>query len=139
MGRIGCFALVIVLLIVGYDQFRIEQMRSEVKAISSKLHVTKPDKSQKSGDSDLVTSVAEAERHTRKAKELLRQNKTAAAQVELDKALKSFKSANSVSRDMVGDAAEFMGKARDNAVKVFQKAWTDISEEAKTGKKDIAR
>lgn len=139
MGRLGCFAIVLVLLVVGYDQYRIEQMRSEVSAMSSKLHVATQSKSAKNKKPDLVTTVAEAERHTRKAKELLREKKTAAAQVELDKALKSFKSANSVSQDMAGDAAEFMGKARDNAVKMFQKAWTDISEEAKQPKKDIAR
>lgn len=139
MGRIGCIAIVIILLMVGYDQYRIEQMRSEVKAITSKLHVVQSSKTAISGNSDLMTTVAEAERHTRKAKALLRAKKTAAAEVELDKALASFKSANTVSRDIVGDAAEFMGKARDNAVKVFQKAWTDISEEAKTKKKDVAK
>jgi hypothetical protein len=52
----------------------------------------------------------------------------------LDRALRSLQSANTVSEDIVGDAAQFMGKARENAVKVFRKAWQDIAAEAKPKK-----
>ena len=135
MGRIGCLLAIIVLLVIGWDQWRIEQMRGEVARISGKLHVESKIKPG-AGKSDLVTALAETERHARRAKELLRKKKTAQAQVELDKALASLKSANTVSTDMVGDAAEFMGKARERAVKVFQGAWKEISEQAKPKKID---
>lgn len=124
----------IVLLVIGYDQWRIEQLRQEVRAISAKVHVESKDSGGKSG-SDLVTALAEAERHAKNAKDLIAKKKPGQAQAELDKALKRLQSANSVSKDIVGDAAEFLGNARDRTVRTFQKAWNDISEEAKTQKK----
>lgn len=127
--------LVLVVAVVGYDQWRIEQLRSEVASISGKIHVGNTGKSAPAGKSDLVTALAQAERYTRQAQELLKSKKTAQAQVELQKAMKSLKSANSVSKDIIGDTAQFLGNARDNAVKVFQKAWNDISEESKPSKK----
>jgi len=134
--KIGCFLLVLVLAVLAWDQWRIEQMRNEVRAISERVHVgaKAPQAKASSGGSDLVTSLAQIEKHARRAKELMKQKKTAAAQAELDKLLASLKSANTVSTDIAGDAAEFLGKARDNAVDVFQKAWKDISEEAKPKK-----
>ncbi len=136
MQRLGCVVLIIVLLVIGWDQWRIEQMRREIGNISGKLHVQDTKGVQKAG-SDLVTALAETERHARRAKELLRKKRTSEAQAELDKALASLKSANSVSTDIAGDAAEFMGAARDRAVRVFQDAWKSISEEAKPKKIDV--
>ena len=141
MRRAGCMALIVVigLLVLGYNQFRMEQMRSELAAISSKFHVNSANKSTASGKTDMVTALAQAEAYTRHAKQLIAKKKISQAQVELDKALKSLKSANTVSSDIVGDAAGYLGKARDNAINVFQKAWKDISEEAKTKKVDVKK
>ncbi|MEN6356656.1 MAG: hypothetical protein ABFD83_06175 [Armatimonadota bacterium] len=132
MKRMGCLLFIIVLLVIGYDQWRIEQLRSEVRAISAKVHVQNKEKSASS--TDLVTALAEAQRYAKNAKELIAKKKPQQAQVELDKALKRLKSANDVSKDIVGDAAEFLGNARDRTVRTFQKAWNDISEEAKIEK-----
>lgn len=140
MGK-GCsgiamfLILVLVVAVVGYDQWRIEQLRNEVASISGKIHVGNAPKGAPAGESDLVTALAQAERYTKQAQELLKSKKTAQAQVELQKAMKSLKSANNVSKDIIGDTAQFLGNARNNAVKVFQKAWNDISEEAKPSKK----
>ena len=135
MGRIGCLLLVVVLLLIGYDQWRIEQLRREVSSLSGKVHIQNGKKEPGLGaKSDLVTALAETERHTKRAKELLRKHRASEAQAELDRALASLKSANTVSEDIVGDAAQFMGKARENAVKVFRKAWQDIAAEAKPKK-----
>ena len=141
MKRVGCmgFIVVIVLLVFGYNQFRMEQMRSELAAISNKFHVSPENKTAGSGKTDMVTALAQAEAYTRHAKQLITKKKITQAQAELDKALNSLESANKVSSDIVGDAAGYIGKARDKAVNVFQKAWKDISEEAKTKKVDIKK
>ncbi len=139
MKRAGCLLFVVVLLIIAWDQYRIEMMRRQVEQISSKIQGGKKTDGGKGGLSGLVTPMAQTERHVRRAKELLASKKTAEAQAELDKALKSLKSANTVSRDIVGDAAEAFGKTRDKAVKVFQDTWKEISEEAKPKKQDAKK
>jgi len=111
-------------------------MRRELKAISSKVHIQDEGKT-KNRNADLVTVLAQAEKHTKRAKELIRKKRTKEAQAELDHALQSLRSASNVSQDIVGDAAEYMGKARDRAIKVFQQAWKDISQEAKLKKIDV--
>lgn len=131
MKKTGCLLFVLVLLVVGYDQYRIEQLRREVRAISGKVHVESEEKGAKSRG-DLITALAEAERYAKNAKELIAKKKPKEAQAELDKALKRLQSANDVSKDIVGDAAVFLGKTRDRTVRTFQRAWNDISEEAKT-------
>jgi hypothetical protein len=138
MGRLGCLVALLILLLVAWDQYRIEQMRKEIGNISSKLHV-QDNKTSKQTGSDLVTALAKAERHTRRAKELLKNKKTAQAQAELDKALAYLQSANKVSTDIAGDAAKFLGQARDRAMKVFQDTWKEISEQAKPKKIDVAK
>jgi len=137
MKRMGCLMPLVVLIVIafGYNQWRIEQLRDEVSRISAKVHVTGGNTKSGEGKNDLVTALAKAERHTKRARELLAKKHMAEAQRELDAALKSLQSANDVSQDIVGDAAQFLGKARQSAVKVFHKAWTDISEEAKPKKK----
>lgn len=140
VGRVGCLLLVLVVLLFAWDQWRIEQMRRDVERLSSKVHIEKTaNKASSGGATDLVTALARAQKHTTRAKELIRKKRTAEAQAELDKALKSLESANTVSRDIAGDAAEFIGKQRDRAVQVFQKAWQDISKEAKPKKIDVDR
>lgn len=129
-GKAGCLVVLILALIVTYDRWQIMQLQNEVRAISSKLHSSEKSNST-SGDSDLVTTLAKAEKHAKDAKKQLQEKNFGAAQKELDKALNSLRSANDVSRDIIGDAAEALGNARDKAVVVFQKAWKDISEEAK--------
>lgn len=128
----GCLFFILVLLIIGYDQWRIEQLRSEVRAISARVHIQ--DKAKNAAKPDLVTALAEAQRYATNAKELIAKKKPQQAQVELDKALKRLNSANDVTKDIVGDAAVFLGNARDRTVRTFQKAWNDISEEAKIEK-----
>lgn len=138
MGRMGCFFLIVVALVVGYDQYRIVQLQNEVRAISGKVQ-TDPKKNAPEGKSDLVTALAQAEKHAKNARELLDKKKTKEAQAELEKVLASLKSANTVSEDIVGDVADALGKARDNTVKVFQDTWKEISEEAKTKKVDVEK
>jgi len=128
------FMLILMALIVGYDQWRIEQLRSEVAAISGKIHVGNDTKSVPEKQPDLMTSLAQIERHVKNSQDLLKKKNVAAAQAELNEAQKKINSAYGVSKDIVGDTAQFLGKARDNAVKVFQKAWTDISEDSKAKK-----
>lgn len=132
MRRMGCMGMIVLILlgVIAYDHWKIEQLRGEVAAISSKVHAGKGPKAA-DHKTDLVTALAEAEKYTRQAKELISGKKVSEAQAKLDKALHKLKSANGVSKDIVGDSAQFLGKAKDNAVKVFQKAWKDISEEPK--------
>ncbi len=131
MKRMGCLGFLVILLlgVVAYDQWQIWQLRSEVESIASKVHAGKNAKAAAGKQSDLVTNLAEAEKYTRQAKELLAGKQVSQAQAKLDKAMHKIKSANGVSKDIVGDTAQFLGKAKDNAVSVFQKAWKDISEE----------
>lgn len=131
MRRIGCLGMLIILLlgVVAYQQWKIEQLRGEVVTIAEKVHAGKASKPAAGGKSDLVTSLAEAEKYTRQARELLSSKKVTQAQANLDKAMRKLNSANGVSKDIVGQSAQYLGKAKDNAVKVFQKAWKDISEE----------
>ena len=131
MRRLGCFGMLIILLlaVIAYDHWQIEQLRGEVAAIASKVHAEKKPKAGVAKQSDLVTTLAEAEKYTRQAKELLDGKKVAEAQAKLDKAMGKLNSANGVSKDIVGDTAQFLGKARHNATVVFQKAWKDISED----------
>ncbi len=136
MARLGCLFFIIIVLVVGYDQWRIAQLQEEVRAISGKVHVS-PGTKKSGSPSDLLTSLAEAQKHTKAAKELIAKKKLPQAQVELDKALAKLKTANGVSQDIVGDVAQVLGKARDKTVRVFQKAWNDIAEEAKPKKKDV--
>lgn len=131
MARLGCLLAIIVLLVVAWDQYRIEQMRREIGSISSKLHIRDKKGTDKT---DLVTALAQTERHARRAKELLRKKRIAQAQVEIDRVLAGLKSANAVSTDIFGDTADFLGAARDRAVKVFQETWKEISEQAKSKK-----
>ncbi|MDH7602969.1 MAG: hypothetical protein QHI38_12555 [Armatimonadota bacterium] len=135
MGRLGCLLAALILLVVAWDQYRIEQMRKEIGNISNKLHVQRSGRLVRGTGSDLVTSLAQAESHMRRAKELVKKGKTAQAQAEIDRALQYLQSANKVSTDIAGDAAKFLGQARDRAMKVFQDTWREISEQAKPKKK----
>ena len=133
MRRMGCMGMVILILlaVIAYDHWKIEQLRAEVAAIASKVHAGKGSGAVASQKPDLVTMLAEAEKYTRQAKELMSSKQVSEAQAKLDKALRKLNSANGVSKDIVGDSAQFLGKAKDNAINVFQKAWKDISEEPK--------
>lgn len=132
MRRMGCMGMVILILlaVIAYDHWKIEQLRGEVAAIASKVHAGKGVK-KTDQKTDLVTTLAEAEKYTRQAQELISKQKIAEAQAKLNNTLHKLNSANGVSKDIVGDSAQFLGRAKDNAVKVFQKAWKDISEEPK--------
>ena len=129
MRRMGCFGILIIILlaVVAYDQYKIEQLRGEVAAIANKVHAGKAAKA--AGQSDLVTALAQAEKYTRQARQYLTSDNVAQAKDKLDKAMSKLNSANGISKDIVGDSAQFLGKAKDNAVDVFQKAWNDMSGE----------
>lgn len=131
MRRMGCMGLVVVLLlaVVVYDQWRIEQLRREVAAIAVKVHAADKSSAKSDKQPDLVTSLAEAEKYTRQAKQLISRKQNAEAANILDQALQKINSANLVSKDIFGDTAQYLGEAKDSAVEVFQKAWRDISEE----------
>lgn len=131
--------VLILLAVVAYDQWKIEQLRSEVAAIAAKVHATKGPGASANQKSDLMTTLAEAEKYTRQAKELMSNKKVGEAQAKLDKALHKLNSANGVSKDIVGDTAQYLGEAKDKAVEVFQKAWKDISEEPKSQSKVQSR
>lgn len=135
MKRIGCLVPLVALVVIAfaYNQWVISQLRDEVGRISGKVHGVAGKKT--TGGGDLVTALANAQRHTQRAKELMRKKRTAEAQQELDLALKSIDSASNVSQDIVGDAAQFLGKARDNTISTFRKAWKDISEQSQPKKK----
>jgi hypothetical protein len=138
MKRAGCLLFVLVLAVIAWDQYRIEMMRRQLEQISSKIRLQNGSPAAK-GKSDLVTAMAETERYARRAKQLLDKKKVAQAQAELDKALKSIRSANTVSRDIVGDAAQFLGTTRDKAIKLFQDTYKEISQEAKPKKQDATK
>jgi predicted nucleic acid-binding Zn-ribbon protein len=137
----GCLGMIVVILlaVVIYDQWRIEQLRREVAAIAAKVHAIQPNNSKDDKQSDLVTSLAEAEKYTRKAKQLIANKKPAEAQTFLDQALNKINSANTVSKDIIGDTAQYLGEAKDSAIEVFQKAWQDISEEPSQSKKSSTK
>lgn len=130
MRKMGCMGLVVVFLlaVVVYDQWRIEQLRREVAAIAIKVHATDKAGSKTRERPDLVTSLAEAEKYTKQAKHLIANKQNAEAANILDQALQKINSANSVSKDIFGDTAQYLGEAKDSAIEVFQKAWRDISE-----------
>ncbi|MFQ3549449.1 MAG: hypothetical protein SNJ70_06825 [Armatimonadota bacterium] len=113
--------------LIGYNQYRFEKMREEVKSITSKFQ----SEGKSDGDKDdLVTNLAKAERHTKRAKALLEKKEYEQAKIEMDKALESLSTANKVSTDIIGDTAHFFGNTKDRAVRMFKKAWDDISTEA---------
>jgi len=118
----------VLLAVIAYDQWRIEQLRADVAAIASKVHSGKP---ASAAQPDLMTALAEAQKYTRRAYESLRGRNAdvAEARKNLDKAASRLDSARNVSKDIVDTAAQFLGKAKDNAVTVFQKAYKDMSEE----------
>lgn len=134
---IGILVIIAVLGGLVYSQAQIQQMRTQMNAISDKLHLSASAKSAKSGGTDLASALGNAENHTKRAKELLRKNKNKEAQIELDKALKSLKSANNVSNDIVGDVAGSLGVAKERLIAAFQDAQKAISEQAQPKKIDI--
>lgn len=130
MRRIGCLGILIILLlaVIVYDQWRIEQLRADVAAIASKVHAGKPSSA---AQPDLATTLAEAQKYVRQAYDSLngKNADVARARQNLDRAASRLDSARGVSKDIVDAAAQFLGKAKDNAVTVFQKAYKDMSEE----------
>ena len=126
---IGCLALLVVIAVVAYQQYSITQMRKEVGGISAKLGMGEETAAE---GSNLVTSLAEAQKHAKEARRLIDKKNYSGAREELDEVLTKLDSANTVSKDVTGEMADFLGKARDKATAVFEKAWNDISEETKS-------
>jgi len=131
VGRTFVLLLLLALVAyIGYNQWKMDRMNREIEAITSRVHGTKPNPS---GKSDLVTPLAKAELHARKAKEMIRKQRSAEAEKELDYVLKNLEQANGVSKDIVGEGARYLGKAREKAISLLQETWKEMSQD--TGKK----
>lgn len=137
MKRFGCLGMLIVLLVVvtAYNWYATVQLRNSVRAISAKVHGTDSKSGAGKGSKDLVTVLAGAENHTRRARKYISENRPAQARAELDKALAELESARDLSTGIAGDVGEFLGNAREKTEAVVRKAWKDISEEVKSKKK----
>lgn len=137
MKRFGCLAMLIVLLAVvsAWNWYTTVQLKNSVRAISAKVHGVAPEARAGKPGTDLVTALAGAENHARRAKDLIRRNRPKEAQAELDKALVGLRSARDLSTGIAGDISEFMGSAREKTEALVRKAWQDISEEVKSQNK----
>ncbi len=131
MRKFGCVGILLILIIavLAYQQWQIHQLKT------GSNNIVKMFKGQSGAKPDLATALAQAESRTKKAKDLIAKKKYKEAQAELDKALRSLKSANMVSENIISEAASMLGKAKDDLVRAFQGAWNDISREAKPREK----
>lgn len=137
MKRLGClgFVVVILLIVIGYQQWRISQLESKISAIATKVHAAKGSKSA-AKNTDLASTLAQAQAYTQRAQEFLKSKNFAQAQEQLKKAKVKLDSANSFSKNIYENSSDFLGKAKVRTEKVFKEAWKDISAEPK--KKDGA-
>lgn len=132
MKRMGCAGMVVVVLLVviGYQQWRIHQLESKIASISTKVQASKVSKAA-AQNKDLAKTLAQAQAYTHKAQEFLESKNFARAQEQLKKARAKLDSANSFSKGLYGNSAQFLDKAKVRTEKVFKEAWKDISTETK--------
>ena len=132
MRRLGCFGMIIVLLlaVIAYDQWKINQLSLQMAAIATKVHAGKQAKAAPP-KADLATTLAEAQKYTRQAQDFLKSKNVVQAQAELAKAKQKLDSASSFSKNIYDNSAQFLGKAKTRTEKVFKEAWKDISEKPK--------
>lgn len=132
MKRMGCFGVIIVLLlaVIAYDQWKISQLESRIASIATKIHAGKGSKPA-AQNSDLASTLAQAQAYTQKAQEFLKSKNVAKAEEQLKKAKVKLDSANSFSKNIYENSADFLGRARVRTERVFKEAWKDISAQPK--------
>lgn len=132
MKRLGCFGMIIVLLlaVIAYDQWRISQLEAKIGSIATKVHAGKGSQAA-AKNSDLASTLAQAQAYTQQAQNFLKSKNVVQAEEQLKKAKAKLESADSFSKNIYANSAEFLGKARVRTEKVFKKAWKDISSEPK--------
>ena len=132
MRRLGCFGIIVVILgaVIAYQQWRIDQLSSQLASIATKVHSGKASKAA-AKNPDLASTLAEAQQYTRQAQAFLNSRNLAQAQADLTKAKQKLDAAGSFSKNIYDNSAEFLGNAEKRTVKVFHKAWHDISEQPK--------
>lgn len=132
MRRMGCFGVVFVVLlaVIGYQQWRIYTLESKIASIATKVHAAKGSETA-AKNSDLASALAQAQAYTQRAQEFLESKNVVKAQEQLSKAKKKLESANSFSKGIYENSAEFLGKAKVRTEKVFKKALEDISPDSK--------
>lgn len=115
---------VVLILLVGYNYWQINQLRSELAAIKTKVH------SGKAADEehqDLLTSLGLVKEHTARAKELLSKGQPERARAELDKSLRKLEKASDLSQDIAVDAARSLGAAWVVVKREAESAWKGFS------------
>ena len=135
MKRLGCFGIIIVLLlaVIAYDQWKIYELKTQMASIASKVHAEKGSKPA-AQNSDLASALAQAAVYTQQAQDFLKSKNVVKAEERLKKAKVKLESANSFSKNIYANSAEFLGKARVRTEKAFKEAWKDISKESPKSK-----
>jgi hypothetical protein len=123
------FILAAVVGFLFYNQSKVNQMKEQVDAISSRFKVGK---SSSSGKQDIVTPIIGARKHAMQAKALLKAGNKKAAQAEIDEVIASLDTADNVSKDIVGQIGDMAGKAREKLTSAYQQAVKDISTQMKS-------
>ena len=132
MKRVGCFGLIILVLlaVIGYQQWRIHQLEGQIGEIAAKVHAAKGSKPT-ANNADLASTLAQAQAYTKNAQAFLKNKNFVQAQEQLKKAKNRLDKADAFSKNIYANSAEFLGKARVRTEKVFKQAWKDISAEPK--------
>ncbi len=123
------FILAAVVGFLFYNQSKVNQMKEQVDAISSRFKVGK---SSSPGKQDIVTPIIGARKHAMQAKALLKAGNKKAAQAEIDEVIASLDTADNVSKDIVGQIGDMAGKAREKLTSAYQQAVKDISTQMKS-------
>lgn len=123
------FILAAVVGFLFYNQSKVNQMKEQVDAISSRFKVGK---STSPGKQDIVTPIIVARKHALQAKALLKAGNKKAAQAEIDEVIASLDTADNVSKDIVGQIGDMAGKAREKLTSAYQQAVEDISTQMKS-------
>lgn len=126
MKHPNIFAVIVMLALValaGYNYWQINQLRSELAAIKSKVHRGEAD----SNEQDLLTALASVKEHTARAKEMISNGQMGRARAELDKSLRRLENASALSRDIAADTARGLGEAWQTVHSEIESAWKELS------------
>ena len=101
MKRFGCLAVIVVLLLVviGYQQWRIQQLEAKIASLATKVGAAKGSKPA-ARNKDLARALAEAQAYTQKAQEFLDSRNFTQARENLRKAKQRLDSASASSRSI---------------------------------------
>lgn len=135
MRRLGCFGMIVIVLaaVIAYQYWKIGQLSSQLASIATKVHSGKAAEPA-SQQPDLMSALAQAQSYTRRAQDYLKSRNFAQAEADLKKAKQKLDAASTFSKSIYDSSAEFLSKAETRTVKVFNKAWKDISEESPKSK-----